>query len=171
MNASTRFESLHFISFLKVVPAAAVLAFSAAVLSGCAGGVPKIADDPNAVLAKADEYYQRDKWYQAQEMYKGFLSRYPGHDRSDYAQFMLAESYFNNHEYPLAAVEYQILENNYGYSEYIDDALFKLGLCFYNESPKYQRDQQKARDETPDMSEKGDPAALHAGSQRPEAAK
>jgi len=130
----------------KVVAAVLVLVMFAVHLSGCAGGIPKIPDDPDAALTKADEYYQREKWFQAQEMYKAFLSRYPGHDRSDYAQFMLAESYYNNREYPLAAVEYQILQNNYGYSEYIDDALFKRGLCYYHESPKYQRDQQKARE-------------------------
>jgi outer membrane protein assembly factor BamD len=128
-------------------PAAVLaLALFAGVLSSCAGGIPRIPNEPEALLAKSEEYFQKDKWYQAQELFKAFLSRYPGHDRSDYAQFMLAESYFNNREYPLAAVEYQILQNNYSYSEYIDDALYKLGLCFYLESPKYQRDQQKARD-------------------------
>jgi outer membrane protein assembly factor BamD len=146
LNISRTSESYHFFPTVKVVAAVAALSLFAVVMSGCAGGIPKIPDDPDAVLIKADGYYQGEKWFQAQEMYKGFLSRYPGHDRSDYAQFMLAESYYNNREYPLAAVEYQILQNNYGYSEYIDDALFKLGLCYYYESPKYQRDQQKARD-------------------------
>lgn len=126
--------------------AALTLALFCALSSGCAGGIPRIPDTPEDLLIKSDSYYQREKWYQAQELYKAFLARYPGHDRSDYAQFMLAESYYNNREYPLAAVEYQILMNNYGYSEYVDDALFKLGLCFYQQSPKYQRDQQMARD-------------------------
>ncbi len=115
-------------------------------LLGCAGGMPKVPDTPEAVLAKADEYYEKNKFYQAQELYKAFISRYPGHDQSDYAQFMLAESYLGNREYPLAAVEYQILLSNYGYSEYVDDALFKIGLCYFYESPKPERDQQKAVD-------------------------
>jgi outer membrane protein assembly factor BamD len=114
--------------------------------SGCAGGVPRIPDTPEAVLNKGDSYYQKEKYYQAQEVYKAFLSRHPGHDRGDYAQYMLAESYYNNREWPLAAVEYQILLNNYGYSEYIDDALFKIGLCYWHESPKVPRDQQRAKD-------------------------
>jgi outer membrane protein assembly factor BamD len=126
-----------------VMSALAVLLVSGA---GCGAGVPRIPDSPEAVLAKADEYYEKGKFFQAQELYKAFLSRYPGHDRGDYAQFMLGESYYNNREWPLAAVEFQILMNNYGYSEYIDDALFKLGLCYYHESPKSQRDQQKAHD-------------------------
>lgn len=118
----------------------------ALIVLGCAGGMPKIPDTPVAVLAKADDYFAREKNYQAQELYKAFLSRYPGHDRSDYAQYMLAESYLANREYPLAAVEYQILMSNYGYSEYVDDALFKIGVCYFHESPKPQRDQQKAMD-------------------------
>jgi outer membrane protein assembly factor BamD len=117
-----------------------------AVLAGCGGGAPRVPDSPEAVLAKADGYYQKEKWYQAQELYKAFLSRYPGHDRGDYAQFMLAESYYNNREWPLAAVEFQILMNNYGYSEYVDDSLFKIALCYFQETPKYQRDQQRAQD-------------------------
>jgi outer membrane protein assembly factor BamD len=123
-----------------------LLAFVTGLLSGCAGGFSKTADTPENILVKADDYFQREKWVRAQEMYKAFLSRYPGHERSDYAQFMLAESYFNNREYPLASVEYQIMMNNYSYSEYIDDALYKLGLSDFNQSPKYQRDQQKAID-------------------------
>jgi outer membrane protein assembly factor BamD len=115
-------------------------------ISACGGGVPRIPDTPEAILVKGDEYFQKEKYFQAQEIYKAFLSRFPGHDRSDYAQFMLAESYFGKQEYPLAAVEYQILMSNYGYSEYVDDALYKVGLCYFYESPKSQRDQQKARD-------------------------
>lgn len=121
------------------------LLLAAAQIFSCAGSA-RIPNTPEDILAKADNSFGRGKYYQAQELYKEFLSRHPGHDRSDYAQFMLAESYFNNDEYPLAAVEYQILMNNYGYSEYVDDGLYKLGLCYYHESPKSQRDQQKAVD-------------------------
>jgi len=123
-----------------------VLALALVGYSGCGGGAPRIPDSPEAVLAKGDNYYQNEKFYQSQEVFKAFLSRYPGHDRSDYAQFMLAESYYNNREWPLAAVEFQILLNNYGYSDYIDDALFKIGLCYFQETPKSERDQQKAED-------------------------
>jgi outer membrane protein assembly factor BamD len=113
---------------------------------GCAGSIPKIPDDPEACLAKADSYFQRGKLFEAQELYKGFLSRFPGHDRSDYAQFQLAESYFRNKEYPLAAAEHQVLMSNYGYSEYVDDALFQIGVCYWLESPRPERDQQKTED-------------------------
>lgn len=112
---------------------------------GC-GSVPSIPNDPEAILAKGDKYFEEEKYFQSAELYMGFTSRYPGHDRSDYAQFRLAESYFKDGDYPLASVEFQILISNYNYSDYVDDALFKIGLCFYHESPNARRDQQKAYD-------------------------
>ena len=35
---------------------------------------------------------------------------------------------------------------NYGYSEWVDDALFQMGVCNWNEAPRYPRDQQKSVD-------------------------
>lgn len=117
-----------------------------AVVWGCAGSIPSIPNTPEAILQKADSYYDQGKFFQSGELYKGFIARHPGHDRSDYAQFRLAESYFYDEQYPLAAVEYQVLISNYGYSDYVDDALFKIGVSFWEEAPKVQRDQQKVRD-------------------------
>lgn len=113
---------------------------------GCVGSMPSIPNTPEAVLEKGDRYFKERDYFKSIELYRNFTSRYPGHDRSDYAQFKLAESYFHDRQYPLAAVEYQILLGNYNYSEYVDDALLKIGLCFYHESPKPPRDQQKSHD-------------------------
>jgi outer membrane protein assembly factor BamD len=112
--------------------------------AGCAGGIPSIPDTPEAILAKGDQYFKRKKCYQSQELFKAFLARYAGHDRSDYAQYLVAESYFCQEEYALAAVEYRILVTNYGYSEYVDDGFFKEALCNYYQSPKSELDQAKA---------------------------
>lgn len=116
------------------------------VILGCAGSMPKIPDSPEGILANGEAYFARGKFFQATELFRNFTTRYPGHDRSDYAQFMLAESRFNDGDYALAAVEYQLLLNNYSYSDYVDDALFKVGVCYYEQSPKPQRDQQSAKD-------------------------
>jgi outer membrane protein assembly factor BamD len=131
---------------LTAKPVLRPLIWSVVFLLGCAGSMPSVPNRADAILAKADNYFREAKYYQAGELYKQFLSRHPGHDRSDYAQFRLAESYFEDSEYPLAAVEYTVLLNNYGYSEYVDDALFKIGVCFYHQAPKPPRDQQKAQD-------------------------
>jgi outer membrane protein assembly factor BamD len=113
-------------------------------LAGCAGGMPSIPNSPDAVLAKGEQQFKNGKYYQSRELFKAFMERHAGHDRSDYAQFMLAESYFNEGEYALAAVEYRILATNYGYSEYAEESFFKEALCNYHQSPKSQLDQTKA---------------------------
>jgi outer membrane protein assembly factor BamD len=125
---------------------ALVAGMLAAVLAGCIGGMPKVPATPEAVLERAQDYQQRGKSLQAAALYTQFLERYAGHDRADFAQFMLAETHFEDHDYALAAVEYQIVISNYGYSEYVDDALFKIGVCNWKESPREQRDQQKSLD-------------------------
>jgi outer membrane protein assembly factor BamD len=118
------------------------LVFTAFII-GCAGGVPSIPNDPEQILSKGDQYHKREKYFQSQALYQAFLTRYPGHDRSDYAQYMMAESYYGDEEYALAAVEYQILVTNYGYSEYVDDGYFKQALCNYKQAPKPHLDQTK----------------------------
>jgi outer membrane protein assembly factor BamD len=123
----------------------AVIACTGWVLS-CAGGVPRVPATPEAVLARADDYAKRGKHMQAVTLYQKFLENYVGNERADYAQFMLAESYLKGEEYELAAVEYQVLVTNYGYSEWVDDAIFQTGVCFWRQAPRVQRDQQKAID-------------------------
>lgn len=113
------------------------------LLLGCAGGIPSVPNSPEAALEKGDAYFAREKYFQAQELYKGFLRKYPGHDRSDYAQFRLAESLFASEEFALASVEYRILVSNYGYSDYADDGFFKGALCDYHQSLKPPLDQTK----------------------------
>jgi outer membrane protein assembly factor BamD len=114
-----------------------------ALTAACAGGMPKIPDTPDSVLQKADEYFDRGRYFQSSELYKAFIERYPGHDRSDYAQYRMAESYFHDQQYELAAVEYRVIVSRYGYSEYVDDALFQIGVCYWELSPSPEKDQSK----------------------------
>lgn len=116
------------------------------LLLGCAGGMPKVPATPPAVLERADDYQRRGKEREAIALYTRFLELYPGHERADYAQFQLAETQFKTGDFALAAVEYHLLIASYGYSEWVDDAVFQLGVCAWNEAPKYPRDQQKAID-------------------------
>jgi outer membrane protein assembly factor BamD len=112
----------------------------------CAGGMPKVPAAPDEVLARADDYLRRGKHLQAVALYQRFLESYVGNERADYAQFKLGESYLEGEEYELAAVEYQVLITNYGYSEWVDDAIFQTGVCFLRQAPRTERDQQKSID-------------------------
>ena len=116
------------------------------LLSSCAGGMPKVPAKPDDVLARADEQLKKGKHLQAVALYQKFLENFVGHERADYAQFKLGESYLEGEEFDLAAVEYQVLITNYGYSEWVDDAIFQTGVCMLRQAPRSERDQQKAID-------------------------
>jgi outer membrane protein assembly factor BamD len=121
------------------------LLFAPLVVS-CAGTTSRIPATPEAVLKRADDYFTKGKSVQAAELYQKFLDSYVGHERADYAQYKLAESHLQGHEYDVAAVEYQVLITNYGYSEWVDDAIFQTGVCYWKEAARSERDQQKSLD-------------------------
>jgi outer membrane protein assembly factor BamD len=125
---------------------AVIACASLTAVVACTGGIPKVPATPEAVLERADDYQSRGKHTAAISLYQAFLDRYVGHERADYAQFKLAESHLATDQLPLAAVEYQVLITNYGYSEWVDDALFQIGVCYWREAPRAARDQQKAID-------------------------
>lgn len=123
-----------------------IVAVAVALITGmyaCGSGLPRVPDSPERILADADSYFDRNKFFQAQELYRAFLERHPGDDRSDYAQFKLAESLYGDRDWALAAVEYRILVTNYGYSEYADDGYLKEALCFANQASDAPHDQSK----------------------------
>lgn len=113
---------------------------------GCGSGLPSVPTDPDDILGKADRYYHRKRYFQSGELYKAFVQRFPGHERSDYAQFMLAESYFGDEEWSLAAVEYRILIGNYGYSDYVDDAVLREAVSLFKQAPKAVLDQSMSKE-------------------------
>jgi len=121
-------------------------AFATLLLAGCIGGMPKVPATPDAVLQRAQDYQRSGKNVQAGALYQKFLERYAGHERADFAQYNLAETHFADGDYELAAVDYQVLISNYGYSEYVDDALYKIGVCYWKQAPRAERDQQKTTD-------------------------
>ncbi len=112
-------------------------------MCGCVAGIPSIPKSPEEILRSGDAYFQQTKYFQSQELYTAFIIRHPGHERSEYAQFMLAESLFADKDYALAVVEYRILVTNYGYSEYVDDGYLKEAIALHKQAPKSALDQTK----------------------------
>ena len=68
------------------------------MLSSCAGGMPKVPAKPDDVLTRADELLKKGKHLQAVALYQKFLENYVGHERADYAQYKLAESYLEGED-------------------------------------------------------------------------
>lgn len=117
-----------------------------AILVASCGGpyTPKKMNLPGDKLALADRLFDKGSYRVAALEYKDFLSTFAGDERIDYAQFRFAESYRLDEEYALAEVEYRILINDYGYSDYVDDAFFLEALCAFEQAPRVERDQTKS---------------------------
>jgi outer membrane protein assembly factor BamD len=125
--------------------AAVALALAGLLVASCGGPyTPKKMNLASDKLAVADRLFEKQAFGAAALEYKDFLGTFAGDERSDYAQFRLAESYRLDGEYALAEVEYQIVINDYGYSEYVDDAFFLEGLCSFRQAPRAERDQTKS---------------------------
>ncbi|MBT6414218.1 MAG: outer membrane protein assembly factor BamD, partial [Candidatus Marinimicrobia bacterium] len=73
---------------------------------------------------------------------KQVVIRGTGSDLGDDAQYYLAESYYRNEEYLDAISEYEKLTRRMGFSEFIEDARFKICEAYRIESPTYFHDQQ-----------------------------
>ncbi len=124
---------------------ALICAVSVLLAVSCGGPYKaKRVDLPDQKLALADDLFERGKYDKAAVEYKDFLATFAGDERSDYAQFRLAESYRLDEQYAISAVEYRILVSDYGYSDYVDDAFFLEGLCAFRQTNRPERDQTKS---------------------------
>ncbi len=56
------------------------------------------------------------------------------------AHYMLARAYFENGDFPTAAVEFEIFQRDYPRSDSLSAAAFYEALCWLEQSPDYDRD-------------------------------
>jgi outer membrane protein assembly factor BamD len=66
----------------------------------------------------------------------------PGSAIVDRAQFYLAECHFHTEEFIIAAAEYEKVLRLYSRSEYLDDAQYRIALCYFELSPRADLDQK-----------------------------
>ena len=122
-----------------------ILALAAFLAASCGGAyTPKKMNLATDKLALADRLFDAGSYGKAAVEYKDFVATFAGDERNDYAQYRLAESYRLDTEYALAEVEYRILINEYGYSDWVDDAFYLEGVCSYRQAPRSERDQTKS---------------------------
>jgi len=114
----------------------------AAALAGCGYSNPHPAGSYERALAYAD----RGKHREAVDAYTAFLRRSPTDSLAARAQLEKARSYVATEEYPLAAVELQILRQEYPNSELVEEALFEEARSHLLQVGGVQRDITPARD-------------------------
>jgi outer membrane protein assembly factor BamD len=101
---------------------------------------PQSEHQPDARIALADTYYEQGgtaNYVLAVSSYREFLTLYPQHPRSDYAQFRAGESYFKQRNSPdrdqtatqQALEEYQRLLDVYPQSSLVEQARERIRTC------------------------------------------
>jgi len=91
------------------------------------------------------EALEDEDYLEAQEAFNTIILQDPASDFADDAQFYLAESYFRNGEYKLAAFNYNRLRTSFPNSSFYKEAFFRSGEAYYFSSLSYDRDQRETK--------------------------
>jgi TolA-binding protein len=90
--------------------------------------------DPNAVFAEAKKSINGGKAGEARKLLRELILRKEGDKpfkkRIGEAQFLIGETYFAEDNFQQAAAEYNTVRKTYGDSDYVPNALYRLGNCF-----------------------------------------
>lgn len=114
------------------------------ILSGCSStpGKDITTDDPEEALKIAKAKYDNGDYLDAIEDLSFIKIKFPGTNIADRVEFYLADSYYHKKEFILAAYEFETMLKNYPLSPLMPETRYKLGLCYFELSPKYSLDQE-----------------------------
>jgi len=112
-------------------------------VTGCGSSKSDInTDDPDKAFSIAKRKFDKKDYADAIDDFSYLKIRFPGTDISDKVQFYLAESYLNQKEYIFAEDEYKGFMNKFPLSPLYPEAKYKLGITYYELSPKSTLDQE-----------------------------
>jgi len=116
------------------------------LMIGCTA-LPKPSPDasPEERLRYGYRLLERGSTYSAKQVFEELIYSAPGSAIIDSAHFGLAETFFAEDNYYQALIEYEILVSSFPRSQLADNAAFKIGLCYWEQSPSYKLDQIETR--------------------------
>jgi outer membrane protein assembly factor BamD len=116
------------------------------ILASCSSkALIRPGDTIEIAFEKAMNQYERGRYGDAARAFETVLSIARGTEFASEAQFYLAESYFNNREYLIAATEYRRHYTNYPRVENRLESEFREALSYYRITPRYNLDQTNGR--------------------------
>lgn len=89
---------------------------------------------------RADRAFQGRDYPAAIQDYQIYLEETGLGNEAMLAHYMLARSYFENGDFPTAAVEFEIFQRDYPRSDSLSAAAYYEALCWERQSPSYDRD-------------------------------
>lgn len=92
---------------------------------------PPVPENKDELFQQASAKLAAGDHQEARRLLRHFISRYPGESRLDQAQLMLGNSYYTEQKFAPAIVEYKKIVEQYKQSPAVPDALYKIGMSFY----------------------------------------
>jgi outer membrane protein assembly factor BamD len=118
------------------------------LLSGCSlfksQASKELERTPQSLLMDGMDAYQQKKYGQAIEAFQKLKDRFPYNQYAIVAELKLADSYFLNKDYELAATAYKEFEKMHPTNEVVPYVIFQTGMCYFKQMPTIDRDQSNA---------------------------
>ncbi len=132
-------NKLHDLLSVKIIIGLTVML---AILSSCGSSKSTRPQNAKEVYEQAIKFFEDKDYMEAKKLFEVIKLQYPASQYADDAQFHVAEINYSRDKYILASFNYNLLRRVYPNSPYVQKALYKSGLCYYNLSPTYDRDQE-----------------------------
>ena len=97
--------------------------------------------DPDEKYAAAKNYFQEKKYLRCSTLLEDIISYYRNTPQAEEMLYLLSESYIGQKDYYSASEYYQAYLRNYPRGEYAEEARFRVGYCYYWNSPDARLDQ------------------------------
>lgn len=99
---------------------------------------------PESLLMEGMDAYQRKRYERAIEAFQKLKDRFPYNQYAIVGELKLADSYFLNKDYELAATAYKEFEKLHPANEIIPYVVFQQAMCYFKQMPTIDRDQSYA---------------------------
>ena len=98
-------------------------------------------DDYNLKYTKAFEYYNKEDFLRAGNIFDQIAPVFRGTKKADSVYYFQAMSYFKQQDYVLSGHYFQLFSQTFGNSPFVQDAAFNEAYCYYLSSPRPELDQ------------------------------
>ncbi len=118
---------------------------AAALAAGCAGTKKEVARSEQELYQEAESDFQKKKFEDARQGLQRLINQYPDSELVAEARLRSARSLFNQDRYEEARAEYQRFLELFPEHERIDEARYFMGLSYFRQMERVDRDQSFAR--------------------------
>jgi outer membrane protein assembly factor BamD len=102
--------------------------------------------DVNKKLEAAFKYYEKKDNYKANVLLEEIMPLLKGRPEAEKAQFVFANTYFNDKQYILSSYYFKDLYETYPRSEYAEQSMYMHVKSLYMDSPSYKLDQSNTEE-------------------------